>query len=107
MPTGTIQLVEGSTVVATGSILTGNRVTYITVPSMSTGTHTYTAQYLGDTNYPALSFGSFTVAAISAVPVANNQSVSVPFNTVTPILSARLEPAHSFTASSAVQLTAR
>ena len=85
MPTGTIQLLEGSTVVATGSISNGNRVTYITVPSMTIGTHTYTAQYLGDTNYPPLSFGSFTVMAVSAMPVANNLSVSVPYNTATPI----------------------
>ena len=70
---------------ATGSISNGIRVTYITVPSMTVGTHTYTAQYLGDTNYPALSFGSFTLTAISAMPVANNQSVSVPYNTATPI----------------------
>jgi Glycosyl hydrolases family 28/Divergent InlB B-repeat domain/Bacterial Ig domain len=85
MPTGTIQLLEGSTVVGTGTIASGNRLTYITIPSIPTGTHTYNAQYQGDTNYPALNFGSFTVVAVSAVPVANSQSVSVAYNTVTPI----------------------
>jgi hypothetical protein len=70
MPTGEIDLMEGSTVVGTGTIANGNRLTYITIPSITAGTHTYTAQYKGDSNYAALSFGSFTVVASSTAPVA-------------------------------------
>ena len=85
MPTGTIQLLEGTTVVGTGTISTGSRVTPITVPSITAGTHTYTAKYLGDANFAPLSFGSYTVVATNAAPVASNQTVNVPFNTATAV----------------------
>lgn len=81
-PTGTINILEGANVVGTGTI--SGRLTYITIPSITVGTHTYTAQYSGDTNYAALSFGNFTLIA-AAAPVANNQSVTVPYNTATPV----------------------
>jgi len=58
-PTGTISILEGSAVVASASI-TG-RITYITVPSVSAGTHTYVASYSGDGNYGQLYYGSVTV----------------------------------------------
>jgi len=58
-PTGTINILEGSTTVASASI--GGRVTYITIPSLSAGTHTYVASYSGDSNYVQLSYGSVTV----------------------------------------------
>ena len=82
-PTGTIQLLEGMNVVANGQ-LTG-RLASIAVPQITAGTHTYTAQYLGDSHYPALNFGSFTLVAASAAPVANPQTVTVPYNTATAI----------------------
>jgi len=85
MPTGTIQLLEGTTVVGTGTITAGSRVTYISVTGITAGTHTYTAKYLGDGNYAALSFGSFTVTANNPAPTANPQTVSVPFNTATAV----------------------
>lgn len=81
-PTGTIQLLEGTNVVATGTL--SGRLANITVPSITAGTHTYTAKFLGDSNFPALSFGSFTLTANPA-PVANDQSVTVAYNTATPI----------------------
>ena len=82
-PTGTIQLLEGTNVVATGTI--NGRLTYLTVPSVTAGTHVYTANYLGDTHYSALAFGSFTLVVTNPAPVANNQAVSVSYNTATPI----------------------
>ena len=84
---GTIQLLEGTNVVAT-AVASGSRLTAITIPSMTTGTHIYSAQYLGDSNYnltTPLSFGSFTVTATAPPPVADSQSVSVGYNTATPI----------------------
>ena len=82
-PTGTIQLLEGTNVVASGTI--NGRLTYLTVPSITSGSHTYTAKYLGDGNYPALAFGSFTLIANNPAPTANSQNVSVMYNTATPI----------------------
>jgi hypothetical protein len=88
MPSGgTIQLLEGTNVLAS-SVVNGGRLTGITIPSMTTGTHVYTAQYLGDSNYnlsTPLSFGFFTVTAAAPPPVADNQSVSVGYNAATPI----------------------
>ncbi len=47
-------------------------------PTSRQGTHTYTAAYSGDSNYSALSFGSFTVtAANNPAPVAASQTVNV------------------------------
>ena len=82
-PTGTIQLLEGTNVVGTGTI--NGRLTYITVPNISAGTHVYTAQYQGDSHYSPLSFGSFTLIATAGAPVAANQNVTVSYNTATPI----------------------
>jgi len=49
MPTGTIQLMEGTNVVAEGTIANGTRLTSLTIPSIAAGIHTFTAKYLGDT----------------------------------------------------------
>ena len=82
-PTGTIQVLEAGTVVGTGTL--NGRLATITVPNITAGPHTYTANYLGDSHFAALAFGSFTVNATNAAPVASNQSVTVPYNTATPI----------------------
>jgi len=82
-PTGSISILEGTNVVGTGTI--SGRLTYISVPNVTAGTHTYTASYSGDSNYAAMSFGSYTVTANYPAPVAASQSVSVSFNTATPI----------------------
>lgn len=86
MPTGTIQLLEGTTVVASGAITAGTRVTPLVVSAITAGTHIYTAKYLGDSNFAALAFGTYTVTATNAAPVAASQSVNVPFNTATAIM---------------------
>ena len=82
-PTGTINILEGSNVVGTGTI--SGRLTYITIPAVTAGTHTYTAQYTGDSHFSALAFGNFALTATNPAPVANSQSVSVPYNTATAI----------------------
>jgi hypothetical protein len=71
-PTGTITIFDGSTPVASGPVTAPSvsytnasmrTLTQIAVPSVTVGTHTYTAEYSGDTNFAPLSFGSFTVTA--------------------------------------------
>jgi polygalacturonase len=84
-PTGSVELLEGSTVVSTVTIGTGSRITYLPVTAITAGTHTYTAMYLGDGNFPAQAFGSFTLVAVNSAPTANAQTVQVPFNTATGI----------------------
>jgi polygalacturonase len=60
-PTGTIQILEGSTVVASASL--SGRVTPLTIPSVSPGAHIYTASYSGDANYGQLRYGRATITA--------------------------------------------
>jgi polygalacturonase len=115
-PTGNIQVLEGMNVVATGVITSGSRVTIIPVPNIMAGSHTYTARYMGDSNFAALSFGTFTIVANNPAPVAANQSVTVPYNTATAItLSATgngtltygvvASPAHGILSGTAPNLT--
>jgi hypothetical protein len=87
MPTGTIEIMENGSVVGSENISSGSRLTYITIPAnlVTAGTHTYTAYYTGDSNFAALSFGSFTLTASVSQPVATSQSVSVAYNTPTAI----------------------
>lgn len=58
-PTGTLSILEGTTVVASAPV--AGRLTYLTVPGVSTGAHVYTAQYSGDARNAPLGFGRFTV----------------------------------------------
>jgi hypothetical protein len=79
-PTGTVNLLENGTTVASGTI--SGRLVSIPVNAITAGTHTYTAQYLGDTNYPAgLSFGTLTLTVSSgaSAPVASPQTVAVAY----------------------------
>jgi len=65
-PTGTINILEGATVVASASII--GRVTHISIPSVSAGTHTYTASFPGNSTYAQLYFGKVTVTASGSGP---------------------------------------
>jgi len=65
-PTGTISILEGASVVASASI--SGRVTHITVPNVSAGTHTYTASYGGNSTYAQLYYGKATVTATGGSP---------------------------------------
>jgi len=83
-PTGTVQILEGTNVVGTGTL--SGRLAYITLNSLTYGSHTYTANYLGDTHYTkAFPFGTFTLTVNYAAPVATSQTVNVSYNTATPI----------------------
>jgi uncharacterized repeat protein (TIGR02543 family) len=82
-PTGSVQLLEGGSVVGTATL--NGRLAYVNVPNITAGTHTYIANYLGDSNYAAQAFGSYTLVATNPAPTANPQTVTVQFNTATPI----------------------
>ncbi|WP_420238540.1 InlB B-repeat-containing protein [Telmatobacter bradus] len=89
MPTGTIEIYEESTLVASETITSGNRLTSVTVPAadLTVGTHAYTATYVpaSGSSYTSLNFGAFvltvTSTSTSLLPVANAQTVSVQENT--------------------------
>jgi hypothetical protein len=64
-PTAPVQFLEGSTVVGTGTLGGNGTIASVTLTGVLPGTHTYTAQYPGDTTYTnPLTFGSVTVNVI-------------------------------------------
>ncbi len=64
-PTSPVQFLEGSTVVGTGTLGGNGTIASVTLTGVLPGTHTYTAQYPGDTTYTnPLTFGSVTVNVI-------------------------------------------
>jgi hypothetical protein len=80
-PTGTINILEGTAVVASAPV--AGRITPISISGVGDGTHNYTAQYSGDANYALLNFGSVTLAGTtttltpSANPVVYGDSVTL------------------------------
>jgi hypothetical protein len=72
-PTGTVQMVDGTTVLTTLT-LGGNGCAYWYIsPGLSAGPHSMTAVYSGNRNYPA---GSSAPTVLSVSPVPVNMSVS-------------------------------
>jgi polygalacturonase len=63
-PTGTVAILEGSTVVASAAI--AGRVTSLTLPGVGQGPHRYTARYSGDATYPPSTYGDVTVTPDAA-----------------------------------------
>jgi polygalacturonase len=64
-----VNFYEGTTLVGTGTLganATNNSLATLTLTGVTAGTHTYTAQYPGDSNYNALTFGSVTVTVAGA-----------------------------------------
>jgi polygalacturonase len=59
-PSGTIELREGTRVVANAAI--AGRLTPLTISDITPGTHIYTARYSGDDTYVPLRFGEVSVA---------------------------------------------
>lgn len=59
-PTGSVTVYDGETALATAT-LDGSQLLTIPLPELSIGTHTLTATYSGDANYPGVSFGNYSV----------------------------------------------
>jgi len=60
-PSAAVNFYEGTKLVGTGTLGQNGTVASLTINTPTVGTHTYTAQYPGDTTYAALAFGSVTV----------------------------------------------
>ena len=75
-----VSFYEGATLVGTGTLSANGTLASVTLSGVSTGTHTYTAQYPGDSNYGAYSFGSVTVT--QQAPVATTTDVSASTSSV-------------------------
>jgi hypothetical protein len=64
-PTGSVQFMDGSTVLNTAT-LTGGTATFATT-ALALGTHSLTAVYLGDTNFTGSNSGAAQVVTVSGV----------------------------------------
>jgi len=65
-PTGTVTIYDGQAALGTAplAVNSNNGLQSLSIPlgPLSAGVHTLTAKYSGDANYPAFTFGSYTVA---------------------------------------------
>jgi hypothetical protein len=62
VPTAGVQFYDNGTAVGVVVALSQNgTLATMAIANPAVGTHTYTAQYVGDSSYPAMSFGSLTV----------------------------------------------
>jgi len=103
-PTGTVEFVDGTTIIGTGTITNG--VASFVTSALAAGSHSITAVYTGGGNYTTStsaavveSVGDFSVASGSASQtVTLGGTVTFPL-TVTPVGSATLAGAVVFTVS--------
>lgn len=67
--TGTVQFFDGGVLIGNATIDGTTELAVITVPSLTVGTHSFTASYSGDPNYlPSASVnGAFTLTAVAPV----------------------------------------
>ena len=91
-PTGTVTIYDGQTALSSAplTVNSNNGLETVSIPlhPLSAGVHTLTAAYSGDSNYPAFTFGSYTVAVghgdntstalnISSVAMTAGESVTL------------------------------
>jgi hypothetical protein len=62
-PTAGVQFYDGATLLGTASLGANGTVASYTVTNPTAGVHTYTAAYVGDSNYPATVLGANTVGS--------------------------------------------
>jgi hypothetical protein len=62
-PTGTVNFIDGSTVIGSGTIVSGTAT--FTTSALALGTHTISAAYLGDANFAAVGSGSIAQSVIT------------------------------------------
>jgi polygalacturonase len=102
-PTGTVNLLEGATVVSTVPL---SDLTQFSIANPGAGTHTYTAHYSGDSTYSALDFGPFTVTVTDGSTVSTSTSLTPSSNTLmfgTPVTLTATVSATSGTATGTVR----
>jgi polygalacturonase len=73
-PTASVQFYEGSTQVGTATLSGNGTIASATLTNITSGVHTYTAMYPGDSTYAAYPFGSVTV---TVVPTAASSTTTL------------------------------
>ncbi len=83
VPTGTVTFLDGTTTLGTGT-LNGSGVATYSTTTLSTGAHSITAQYGGDSNFAASTSTAVTVTVQAAVPASFTVSASPASLSITP-----------------------
>jgi len=95
-PTAAVNFYEGTTLVGSGTLAGNGTLATATLNGLTAGAHTYTAAYPGDSNYPAITFGSVSVT-VSASGIATTTSLTIAPTTIyaggTVTLTATVTPA--------------
>jgi polygalacturonase len=77
-PTTVVQFFEGTTKVGSAPLTANGTLAALTLTGITTGTHTYTAYYPGDTNYSAYSFGGVSVTVVATAAPSSTVLTVVP-----------------------------
>ena len=91
VPTGSVQFLDGTTVLSTSSLSASGVATYSGTLS-TTVAHSITASYLGDTNYNAVTSNAVAIAASTALiqtttALTSSSGYSGPYGTVFSLIS--------------------
>ena len=65
-PSAAVNFYEGTTLLGTGTLSGNGTLAALTLSNVTSGTHTYTATYPGDSNYQVLPLGTVTVNVTTA-----------------------------------------
>ena len=71
-PTGTVTIMDGSTVIVSGGALTGGMATFQD-PSLTAGTHSLTAVYSGDSNYSSSTSAKLSQTVYNSSPATTTK----------------------------------
>ena len=77
-PTAQVQFYEGTNMVGTAALGGNGTIASLTLTGVTSGTHTYTAQYPGDSTYAAYPFGSVTVTVIPTAAASTTALAATP-----------------------------
>jgi hypothetical protein len=69
VPTGTVEILDGSTSLGSAALVNGTATITAVLPATA-GAHSLVASYSGDANYPALQSEAFVQSVVAAVPTA-------------------------------------
>jgi len=80
-PTGSVTFLDGATALGTGS-LNGTTATFAT-SALSTGSHSITAVYAGDTNFTGSTSGAYALTITAPAPIATTTTLTSSATTAT------------------------
>jgi polygalacturonase len=77
-PTAVVQFYEGTNMVGTAPLSGNGTLASLTLTGVTSGTHTYTARYPGDSTYAAYPFGSVTATVMPFLAASSTALTALP-----------------------------